>query len=194
VTLTFLRLGKITGLDALCYITAQFVGGLIGIAGATWLLGGLPAHPSVNYVATLPGIGGMAVAFVAELVISFGLMSVILHATNHPRLAPFAGIFAGILVMVYITVEAPVSGMSMNPARSFGPALLAGTEDTLWIYFAAPLAGMLGAAEVYVRSRGVTRVLCAKLRHGSGPCIFACRFGAPAAPSRLTVVSIEESV
>lgn len=191
VTLTFLRLGKIGGVDAACYVLAQFAGGLAGIAGATRLLRGLPADPSVNYVATLPG-HGVAIAFVAELAISFGLMTVILHATNRARLAPFAGLFAGGLVMAYITVEAPLSGMSMNPARSFGPALLAGSLDTLWIYFSAPLAGMLGAAELYVRRRGVARVLCAKLRHGSGPCIFCCQYDRLETTAVVTIGSIDE--
>ena len=59
--------------------------------------------------------------------------------------------------------------MSMNPARSFGPALVAGIDDSLWIYCAAPLAGMLAAAELYVRRRGLAAVLCAKLHHGCRP-------------------------
>ena len=77
----------------------------------------------------------------------------------------------------YITFEAPLSGMSMNPARSLGPALLAGTASTLWIYFAAPLGGMLVAAELFVRTRGRGRVRCAKLHHPRhGRCIFNCGF------------------
>lgn len=182
VTLTFLRLGKIGAVDALAYVLAQFSGGLTGIAMATAVLWGLPADPSVHYVSTLPGAGGSAGAFIAELLMSFGLMTVILSIANHPRLAPFTGLCAGGLVMTYITVAAPLSGMSMNPARSFGPALLAGSFESLWIYFTAPLLGMLGAAELYVRRRGRARVLCAKLHHGSGPCIFHCRVGAAAAP------------
>jgi aquaporin Z len=66
VTLTFLRLGKIVPADAAGYIAAQFLGGIAGIAGATWLFQGLPAHPAVNYVATLPGPSGPLVAFAAE--------------------------------------------------------------------------------------------------------------------------------
>jgi len=84
---------------------------------------------------------------------------------------------AGLLVACYITLEAPLSGMSMNPARSFGPALLAGTAGSLWIYFTAPLAGMLAAAELFVRVRGRRRVRCAKLHHPLNVrCIFNCGF------------------
>jgi len=67
--------------------------------------------------------------------------------------------------------------MSMNPARTFGPALLAHTAQTLWIYFTAPPLGMLVASEVYVRAAGAHRVRCAKLHHpAGGPCLFRCRY------------------
>jgi aquaporin Z len=67
--------------------------------------------------------------------------------------------------------------MSLNPARSFAPALLAAELDSLWIYFAAPPLGMLLAAEAYVRTRGPGAVFCAKLHHHtSARCIFDCRF------------------
>jgi len=182
LTLAFLRLGKIGGIDAFFYVLAQFSGGVSGIVVATWLLRGLPADPSVNYVATMPGPDGAAIAFAAEALISFGLMTAVLHWSNRPRLAPYTGMLAGGLVMAYITVEAPLSGMSMNPARSFGPALLAGSFESFWIYVAAPLMGMLAAAELYVRRRGLAHVLCAKLHHGDGPCIFDCQFGVPKGP------------
>jgi aquaporin Z len=175
VTLTFLRLGKIAPVDAAGYITAQFAGGVAGIVIATWALGGLPAHPSVNYVATVPGIAGTGIAFAAELLISFLMMSVVLRMSNTPRLARFTGIGAGILVATYIIVEAPFSGMSMNPARTLGSNLLASTISTLWIYFTAPPIGMLLAGEWYARRHGRAHVRCAKLHHPSTVrCIFAC--------------------
>jgi aquaporin Z len=89
-----------------------------------------------------------------------------------PSVARFTGAAAGLLVATFITVEAPISGMSMNPARSFGPGLLGGVHDGLWIYFLAPLAGMLAAAELVVRVRGALAIHCGKLHHGTGPCIF----------------------
>jgi aquaporin Z len=180
ITLTFLRLGKIAPVDAASYVVAQFAGGSVGIVLATVLLARLPADPAVNYVATVPGPAGAAVAFGAEVAISFGMMLLILLASNHRRLNRWTGVFAAVLVFTYITVEAPLSGMSMNAARSLGPALLAGAVNTLWIYFIAPLAGMLLAAEVFVRRVGKARVLCAKLDHPvNGRCIFRCRL-APA--------------
>jgi aquaporin Z len=177
ITLTFLRLGKIELVDAAAYVAAQFAGGALGILTATWLLRGLPAHPSVNYVATVPGSPGSFVAFGAEAAISFGMMLTVLSVSNTPRLARFTGVFAGVLVAFYITFEDPLSGMSMNPARTLGSALLAHTGRSLWIYFTAPPLGMLLAAEIYVRALGAGRVRCAKLHHASGVrCIFHCGF------------------
>jgi aquaporin Z len=172
VTLTFFRLGKISGHDAAWYACAQFIGGVLGIATAASLLHHWIADPHVNFVATLPGARGTEVAFIAEMSISFLLMLVILSASNHPRLAPFTGVIVGVLVASFITFEAPLSGMSMNPARTFGPDLVGDVWRGLWIYFVAPPLGMLAAAELYVSVRGRFAVRCAKLHHGTGPCIF----------------------
>jgi aquaporin Z len=176
LTLTFLRLGKVDPVDAAAYVVAQFVGGGLGIIAATLLLAGLPADPSVNFLATVPGPRGAAVAFVAEAAISFGMMLLVLTVSN-ARLMRWTGVCAGALVAAYITLEAPLSGMSMNPARTFAPAVLAHTARSLWIYFTAPPLGMLVAAELYVRRFGRERVRCAKLHHPSDiRCIFRCRF------------------
>jgi aquaporin Z len=175
ITLTFYHLGRIAWPDLLGYLAGQFAGGILGIAFAAAALGTLVSHPSVNYVATTPGPLGESVAFAAEGTISFVLMLTVLALSNHPRLARFTGICAGALVWTYITFEQPLSGMSMNPARTFGSALLAWDFPGLWIYFTAPLLGMLFASEVYTRRAGIDRVLCAKFHHPqSGPCIFHC--------------------
>ncbi len=177
VTLTFLRLGKLARTDAAGYIAAQFVGGTAGILGATWLLHRLPADPSVNFVATVPGSTGPLVAFVAEAAISFGMMLTVLIVSNTTRFARMTGVCGGLLVATYITLEAPLSGMSMNAARTLGPALLAHTERSLWIYATAPLLGMLAAAETFIRARARGDVICAKLHHPMHVrCIFRCGY------------------
>jgi len=173
VTMTFLRLGKVKSCDALFYVVCQFIGGLLGAFLASIALAAWVSHPSVNYVVTAPGNAGAFIAFIAEIVITFILMNVILHVSNEPRLNRFTGLFTGALVATYITIEAPISGMSMNPARTFASAVPAQHWTALWIYFAAPLSGMLSAAEVYVRGRGARRVACAKLHHENNKrCIF----------------------
>jgi aquaporin Z len=178
VTLTFWRLGKVATWDAVFYVVAQFAGGLLGVLALARLLGAVFEEPPVAYVATMPGPGGVTVALVAEVVISFGLMSMVLFATNTPRLMRFTGLFAGLLVATYITFEAPLSGMSMNPARTLGSATGARVFTSIWIYFTAPLAGMLLAAEAYVRLAGAGRVHCAKLQHdATHRCIFRCTWG-----------------
>lgn len=182
VTLTFLRLGKVAPWDGIFYILAQFAGGVVGVGCAAIVLGQALAHPAVHYVVTMPGQWGIVVAFLTEIVISFGLMSTVLIVSNTEGLARFTGLFAGVLVAAYITFEAPISGMSMNPARTFGSAVTADTWAALWIYFTAPLLGMLLAAEAYIRAFGNRRVRCAKLHHqNSGRCIFRCGYQQPVA-------------
>jgi aquaporin Z len=175
VTLTFFRLGKIHGVDAVCYVLAQFVGGTAGpLLGAT-VIGMAVEHPAVNYVVTVPGLEGTTIAFLAETAISFGLMLVVLTVSNRVSLNAWTGVVAGCLVATYISVEAPLSGMSMNPARSFASAVPAHIWTSFWIYLTAPLIGMLLAAECYVRTYGAQRVLCAKLHHRNDKrCIFRC--------------------
>ncbi|MGH9460850.1 MAG: MIP/aquaporin family protein, partial [Vicinamibacteria bacterium] len=177
VTLTFYRLKKLDRRDAAFYVLAQFAGASLGVAVSALLLRGLLGAPEVNYVVTTPGLGGVGAAFWAEVGISFGLMTVVLFATNHPKLARFTGLFAGALVATYISLEAPISGMSMNPARSFGSAAVAWLWNAHWIYFTAPPIGMLLAAEIYLRVRGAHSILCAKLHHQNDRrCIFHCGY------------------
>lgn len=177
VTLTFLRLGKVKPVDALFYILAQFVGGLLGMRLAATVLGDAIAHPAVRYVVTLPGSAGIGVAFLAEFAIAFGMMLMILGVSNAPKLNRFTGWFAGVLIALYITLEAPLSGMSMNPARTLASAIPAHTWTAIWIYFTAPLLGMLCASELYVQWAGHTAVRCAKLHHHNPKrCIFRCGY------------------
>jgi len=179
LTLTFLRLGKIAGPDALGYVMGQFSGGVLGVLAMRALLGMLLAHPAVRFAATAPGPGGTAAAFAAEFVISFLLMAVVLVASNSARLSRYTPLLCGALVATYIALEAPISGMSMNPARSFASALAAWRWEALWIYFVAPPLGMLAAGEAYLRLQGASRILCAKLsHHTTRPCIFRCNFSA----------------
>jgi aquaporin Z len=171
VTFTFFRLGKIKHWDALFYIAAQFIGSALGVVLIGLLFMKQLGDPAVRYVVTVPGKYGLSVAFVAEVVITFVLMSTILRISNDPRLARYTGVCAGFLVTAYITFEAPLSGMSMNPARSFGSGFSAGVWTGFWIYMTAPLVGMLSAAELYVRRNGLVK--CCKLHHDNDKrCIF----------------------
>lgn len=173
VTLTFTRLGKIAPSDALGYVVGQFLGAVIGVFLAELIARQMLAHSDVHYAVTRPGASGVVAAFIAESVISCILMTVVLTTSNRANLARYTGLFAGLLVAAFITVEAPLSGMSMNPARTVGSGFWAHDWTALWIYFTAPALGMLLAAEIYLRRHGRAGVFCAKLHHQNEKrCIF----------------------
>ena len=173
VTLTYLRLGKVNPSDAAFYTLFQFLGAIVGVLVASKLMGDLLAHQAVNYAVTIPGTSSLFQPFLAELLISFLLMTVILTVSNHKRLGRWTGLFAGLLIATYITCEAPISGMSMNPARSLGSAVGARVWTALWIYFTAPPLGMLLAAEIHQRVTRGRADACAKLHHQNKQrCIF----------------------
>ena len=178
LTLTFFSLGKIAWKDAGFYVIAQFIGAIAGMQAAAFAIGAPLGHTSVNYVVTSPGSRyGVAAAFAAELLISCLLMLAVLAVSNNRAISRWTPIVAGSMVAVYIWIEAPLSGMSMNPARTLGSAIAAREWTALWIYFAAPLTGMMLAGQFYARSFGFHRVLCAKLHHHNhARCIFHCRF------------------
>lgn len=165
VTLTFLRLGKIRAADAVFYIIAQFTGGLSGVLAVWAVLGRAFAEPPVYFVNTLPGVPGVFPAFATEVAMSFGLMLAVLTLISMPRLMPFTGLIAGVFVASYITLLAPVSGMSINPARTFASALPAFEWAHLWIYFTAPVFGMLLAVDIQRLLRLGRARYCAKLNH-----------------------------
>jgi aquaporin Z len=104
-------------------------------------------------------------------------MLTVLFASNTRNIARYTGVFAGMLVATYITLEAPISGMSMNPARTFGSAFSAQIWTALWLYFVAPPLGMLLASEAFARLGDGRRVQCAKLHHDNDKrCIFRCGY------------------
>jgi len=173
VTLTFFRLGKVKLWDAIFYIASQFAGAALGVVMVARCVGKELADPAVRYVVTVPGEHGAWVALLAEFIIAFGMMSAVLYFSNHHRLDRYTGLFAGLLVATYITFEAPFSGMSMNPARTFGSGLSAEIWSGLWVYLTAPPLAMLTAAELYLWRKGRRAVKCCKLHHNSDRrCIF----------------------
>jgi aquaporin Z len=173
MTFTFYRLGKVEFWDAIFYGVAQFSGATAGVAIATALLLGAPGHPTIHYAATLPGMYGSGVAFIAEVAISFALMLTVLFTSNHNLLSRYTPYFVGALYAIFITLETPLSGMSMNPARTFGSAFLGRYWHALWVYFLAPTLGMLFAAELFLWVRGGIGPYCAKLHHANDKrCVF----------------------
>lgn len=176
-TMTFFLRGKVAAWDAAFYIAAQFAGGAAGVALARLLLRDRLRSASVNHVVTTPGRRGVKVAWVAELLIAFGMMFMVLFVSNDSVLTPFTGLFAAALVALFITFEAPLSGMSLNPARTFGSALVARHWKAFWVYLTAPVLGMLLASAAYAALPAHNHVYCAKLDHcNDRRCIFRCEF------------------
>ena len=177
ITLAYFRLGKIAKWDAVFYIVFQFIGGVFGVAVSALLLGKRLSAPSVDYAVTIPGRYGTAAAFGAELLMSALLMGAVLWMANRPSVARYTSYMVGVLIALYILLFAPVSGFSINPARTTGSAVIACVWTAAWVYFTAPLLGMIGAAEIYLRVYGADRILCAKLHPDPKyPCPFRCNF------------------
>ncbi len=173
ITLTFYRLGKVRRQDAIFYILFQCMGALLGIYLAILLLGAVFTSPPINYIVTVPGMRGWMLALAGEFTIAFTTMSMVLVTTNHKTLSRYTGLFAGCLLALYISLESPLSGVGMNPARSFASAFAAQNWMAFPLYLFAPVLGMFSAAELYQFLFGRQAVKCAKLNHHTHRrCIF----------------------
>lgn len=143
VTIAFLSRKEISPRDSLGYITFQLLG---GVSSSFLLKSIFPENTTLGM--TLPSIspGG---AFIFEVLLTFILMFVILHvATGAKEKGFMAGVAIGGTVSLEAMFAGPVTGASMNPARSIAPALAAGDLTHLWIYIIAPVAGALLAVAV----------------------------------------------
>jgi aquaporin Z len=175
MTLAFVRLGRLPTRDALGYIVAQLAGGALGVWLCALAFPGVLSHPSVNYVVTAPGAHGVWAAWAGEFALAFSMLSVVSSVNRVSRLAPYTGCFAAALVALFITFEAPLSGMSLNPARTFASAVVAHSWQGFWIYATAPVAGALAAVELLrALDRGHER-WCGKLNHARNvACFLKC--------------------
>ena len=136
VTIAFWLARRLPGKDVLPFVACQLLGALAA-SGALRLA--FPGHKTLG--ATVPSIG-IGAAFLFEALLSFMLMFVIIHVSQG---AKEKGIMAGIAIGGTVALEAlvfgPLTGASMNPARSLGPALVSGTFAGQWIYIVAPIVG-----------------------------------------------------
>lgn len=145
VTLGFYSAGRHRASDILPYVGAQIAGGV----AASLLLRFLFPGQTNGLGVTLP-TGPVGQSFVLETVLTFILMFTIMGVATDDRAE---GTMAGIAIGAVVTLEAafggPISGASMNPARSFAPALVSGNFSYHWIYWLAPIIGALLGAQVY---------------------------------------------
>jgi aquaporin Z len=161
VTLAFLRMGKLKMQGAVGYLGAQLGGAMAGAALVRLAWGDWAQE--VRLGATTPGRAGPFAAFLAEVTMTALLVTLILHFVDRPRLMPWTGVAAGVLVVVLVVTLAPVSGTSLNPVRSLAPAVVSPFYDWFWLYLVGPPLGALLAVAFYRRSRPTVR--CAKLFH-----------------------------
>ena len=150
VSFSFVRLKKLSVTDAVFYFIFQSVGGSVAVFLVYLTLGHAFRDPNVNYVATVPGRLGVPMAFLFECCMSFGMMLMVLTTSNHPRLAKYTGLIAGFLVASFVVLSAPISGFSINPARTIASAVVANQYPSFWIYMTAPFIGMLAASEFFI--------------------------------------------
>lgn len=175
VTLSFVGLGKINFTDAIFYLVFQLVGGVAAVMLMSIIIG-VPFHDEhVNYVVTIPGRSGVVAAFLLEFIMAFAMMFMVLVTSNNKKFAKYTGAIAGIFVMSYVILSGPISGFSINPARTIASAVPSGVYTSFWIYMTAPFLGMFSAAGFYKAIGG--RANCAKINHNNNyACIFNCDY------------------
>lgn len=164
VTLAFWLEGKLAWRDAALYMMAQFAGSVVG---AVPLLAWGAMGQSVAFGATQPGPGVPAwAAMLGEAAVTFLLILAILTTAAHPRTRRFTPLVMPAVLCVLVWLEAPISGASANPARSFGPALVAKVPIDPWIYMLGPSFGaILYAGLVRLKAIRLPRVTVARLFH-----------------------------
>ncbi len=155
ITIAMLVAGKIKGKDALFYIIAQCIGAILG-AGILWAIaGGLPGYSiDVNglgqngFGVNSPAGYSLAACFIAEVVLTALFLFVIFGSTHENAPKGFAGISIGFTLVLIHLVGIPITGTSVNPARSLGPAVFVGGDALaqLWVFIVAPIIGAVVSA------------------------------------------------
>lgn len=151
VSFGMLVAGKMTGKDFVGYVIAQFLGGLAG-AGILSAFVGSTATLGENGFGAASAMGtSMGMAFVIEVVLTFVFVLLILGVTSKTENASIAGLVIGLTLVLIHILGIPFTGTSVNPARSFGPALLVGGQalTQVWVFILAPLVGAAVAAIVH---------------------------------------------
>ncbi|XP_047169989.1 aquaporin NIP6-1-like [Vigna umbellata] len=145
VTLSFATLKHFPGnMCVPMYIGAQILASICAAFALKWVY-----HPFMSGGVTVPS-GGYVSSFALEFIIAFNLMFVVTAVTTNTRaVGELAGIAVGGTVMLNIMIAGPVSGASMNPVRTLGPAIAAKNYKAIWIYLVASVFGALAGACTY---------------------------------------------
>jgi aquaporin Z len=161
VTMVFWLFRKLEGRLAITYILAQLTGGIVGCLPL--LLWGTMGR-SIDFGVTIPGEGySMQTALLGEVITTFTMVSLLVIFIGFRSIRQFTPYMFPILYAIMVPLEADISGISTNPARSLGPAVISGQWDGFWIYLAGPLAGALLAS--LACSLLAKKITIAKLYH-----------------------------
>ncbi|MFK7969154.1 MAG: MIP/aquaporin family protein [Bacteroidia bacterium] len=144
VSIAFSLTGIFKLSEVVPYIVAQLMGAILASALLAYLF---PTHEGLG--ATLPA-GSWQQSFILELLLTYFLMLVIVSVSQNTPIAVFTGLAVGGTVLLEAMFAGPITGASMNPARSIGPALVSGNMDVLWLYILAPIIGAVLASLTWI--------------------------------------------
>jgi MIP family channel proteins len=156
VTLGVWAAGKIDTARAVAYVVVQLLGGIVGALALCWVLGGTETGLGVTALAsalTLPS--GVTLSMTAaaglaiEIILTFFLVNAVMNAGISGKATIPGGLAIGLTLVFCILMGGPLTGASLNPARSLGPAVATGNYDDLWLYFAGPILGGIIAGTLY---------------------------------------------
>ena len=148
VTFGLLLAGEIKTTTAITYWIMQFAGGILGAAALSFVLGGSASGlGATQFDATTITVSQ---AIVIEIILTFFLVNTIMNTAVSGKSASLAGLAIGSTLIFCILMGGPLTGASLNPARTLGPALLTGNLDQLWVYIVGPLTGSAIASVFYI--------------------------------------------
>jgi aquaporin Z len=176
VSLAFLLQKKMGPIDAAVFMVMQCLGSIAAAFLALFLWGNHAKQIKMGM--TLPGAGeNILFVFLVEVVITFLLVIALFFFLHRKSLTRYTGLALGILVASLVFLTAHISGTSLNPARSLGPAVAAADFSSLWVYLTAPFVGSILAVIMAACLPSSIRPLCAKLNHQEEPCLYdACEY------------------
>ena len=148
VTFGLLLAGEIKTTTAITYWIMQFAGGILGAAALSFVLGGSASGlGATQFDATTITVSQ---AIVIEIILTFFLVNTIMNTAVSGKSASLAGLAIGSTLIFCILMGGPLTGASLNPARTLGPALITGNLDQLWVYIVGPLTGSAIASVFYI--------------------------------------------
>jgi MIP family channel proteins len=155
VTLGVLAAGKIDAARAFSYVVFQILGGIVGAFALRWVLGGAETGLGVTVPQTLTTPGGVTItitpviALAVEAILTFFLVNTVMNAGVSGKATPVDGLAVGFTLVFCILMGGPLTGASLNPARTIGPALATGNFSDLWVYLIGPPLGAIAAGLLY---------------------------------------------